>query len=147
MEPRGHPISPAETEGHLQVNLSGSKLTVNALVEEFERLEEELFRGSAALAPARAPGRDFELRKPPPIRCSRCGSEHWVKRGRRPRQLKVRRNSGVQSGAITIHLIPATHERLDEPASEVGKRIRELRDHDHLACSARLSACDGSRPP
>lgn len=73
---------PAETELHQHVNLSGSELTVNALVEEFDRLEEELFAAlldeiqREHLAAVRAG-------EAPPIQCPRCGSERWVKRGRR----------------------------------------------------------------
>lgn len=81
---------PAETELHLHLNLSGSDLTVNALVEEFERLEEKLF--AALLDEIQqehlAAVRDGDA---PPIRCPGCGSERWVKRGRRSRQLKTRR--------------------------------------------------------
>lgn len=80
----------AETELHLQINLSASELTVNGLVEALDRLEAELV---ASLLDAVQIEHLEAVRagEASPIRCPRCGSERWVKRGSRPRRLKTQR--------------------------------------------------------
>lgn len=80
----------AEAELHLQINVSASELSINALVEALDRLEGELFASLVDVLQQRHL-EAVRAGEAPSVRCPRCGSERWVKRGSRPRQLKTRR--------------------------------------------------------
>lgn len=80
----------AETELHLQINLSAADLEINGLVEALGRLEEELF-ARLLEAVQRKHLSAVRAGEAPAIRCPRCGGTRWVKRGRRSRRLKTRR--------------------------------------------------------
>lgn len=83
-------MRPAETTLHLHLKLDGSELTVNGLVGVLDELEEELFRAlvDAVQRERLEASRSGEAAQ---ISCPRCGSERWVKRGSRPRQVKSTR--------------------------------------------------------
>lgn len=83
---------PAETTLHLHLKLNGEELTVNGLVGVLDELEGQLF---GALVDAIQRDRLEATRSgdAPPIRCPRCESAEWVKRGSRPRQLKTTRGT------------------------------------------------------
>lgn len=106
----------AEAELHLQVKLSASEATVNGLVEALDRLEGELF---ATLAEALQRRQLAAVRRGegPPIRCPRCGSHRWVKRGNRPRRLKTRR------GEMTFRLAQTTCRDCDRTWSPFVERL------------------------
>ena len=106
----------AETELHLRVNLSGSELTVNGLVEVLDRLEGELI---ASLLDAVQVEHLEAVRagEAPPIRCPRCGSERWVKRGTRPRQLTTQR------GEVEFALRQVTCKGCDRTWSPYRERL------------------------
>lgn len=80
----------AEAELHLEINVSASELSINALVETLDQLEGELFASLLDVLQQRHL-EAVRAGEAPPVRCPRCGSERWVKRGSRPRQLKTRR--------------------------------------------------------
>lgn len=79
-----------EIELHLIMNVSPDGFTINALLEQFEELEEELFR---ALLDGFQREQLWAARRDRarPIECPRCGDDYWVKRGKRTRRLKTSR--------------------------------------------------------
>lgn len=79
-----------EIELRLTVKMATEELTINGLVEQFDELEQKLFRVLVD-GVQREELRAARQGRARAICCPRCGGDRWVKRGQRSRQLKTSR--------------------------------------------------------
>ncbi|MFB6240294.1 MAG: hypothetical protein ABEJ46_01790, partial [Gemmatimonadota bacterium] len=106
----------AETELHLAVEVMSEQLTINGLLRRFEALERELF-AELLDAAQQQHLRAVRQGEAPEIECPRCGSEYWVKRGSRHRQLTT------SQGELTFPLRQVTCSHCDRTWSPFVERL------------------------